>query len=321
MTLDIRKLAVVITGRPGHRGSQPAEFLRMTANLKRCFTKLHVSWVTSDDVAEDVLEQAAAIFDRIDILPYVANTSKISPLYHSIVIQTSQVSLSLSSLPPEVEYVVRLRSDWLITNPREFIAVVERMRITGEFGHCSYSGARFPVLPIPYFMNDQITFGTRSSMAKFWSPFSPQDFINFPYSKFWSKSFFFFSGATTLMPEQILWARFWNLSQLVLLDSTISKSLLASAWEASANTKHVPPLEMGVLGYPQLQVEPRRFAAWFYGPIRSKQIPRSKSLKVQILWLIANYAFFLHPHWIASRTGRLAFELQKKRILVSGNSN
>lgn len=64
---------------------------------------------------------------------------------------------------------MRIRTDWLITNPIGLVSLVRQFHDSNkEIGALQINSPVSAILPLPYFQNDVLMIGSPSSLSDYW---------------------------------------------------------------------------------------------------------------------------------------------------------
>jgi hypothetical protein len=297
---EAAKIGICITGRVGHRGVSLERLIASIKGLRQELPEAWIAFATSDPLTEleiQSLRQVCKVVIEVDLdspnLPYALN---------SLVWQTEQMSMLLKNLPGSIQFLVRMRTDWIVDNPVLFAASIRQFSLH-DIGprFVAYANPQFPIFPVPWFANDNWTCGARLDMEALWGRFDKESLNQSNKNDYFlSRRFHFTNTSTVLVPEQILWRRYFVKKPLNPIHLSTSWHELSLSHELMSTLHAVSAKEIGVTS-PLEFMSTSRVGSFFYGVGTQPTGSVSTKSRVAAAWLIANILFFLHPHWVFPR--------------------
>lgn len=294
-----RNLGVVVTGKIGHRGSNESSFLELLRGIRQTFPDAEVVFSSSSEPSPEICRELALNNCKITVRDTYVDSSLTYGM-NSLIRQTHQVQEGLSLFSSEVSHVIRLRSDWSITNLgslREFVA--SNLDGPGMI-FLDLNWPKFPILPSPWQGNDYVTFGSVENIARFWAPFEDSEIRSNKkiHSRF-SLQFHFYRDCNAKSVEQMLFRR--HFENLALIGEEGSQLSELRGWAKSLQF-------ISVASYDNIGVSPPRgalsqspVAKVFFGfrAVTDKQ--PFFTIQVVVGYLIGYVFFWLHPMWVWPR--------------------
>jgi hypothetical protein len=294
-------LAILITGRIGHRGIELDTLLSNALTLRSRNPSVWVGLSTSENISSEDLATLDTVIDRV-----ICIENSLLDLPHAMQTlqrQTSQVTELLKTVPKRVTSIVRIRTDWSVLDAEKFFSSAERAtQSEGGFGIVDVNGARMPWLPMPWQGNDYVTCGSREKVGKFWEEFEPEDMrLNSGVSKFFSKALYFYNLSPVITVEQMLFRRFFIGRPVSTSKKLTSLSELASSQKNMSSLLTFSPSDFGVSPPPGVVSSVKILRNYFYNLKKLHRLAVFSYLELLASWVSANVLFFWNPIWIGSR--------------------
>lgn len=317
-SLKSRQLYVLVTGQLGHRGVSSQDFLASVVQLRGVLSEAKFIFSSHSVLDDASLKELGHIFHTVIEVPPI-HSAGLVPYMASLVYQTQQVSRALESIPPASSSVLRLRTDWIVTNPSR-LANLFRNLSEQDFkalNICSQSAVEFGGVlgHVPWFANDHLMFGSVEEVRKFWAPIELSSLLANQSVDFFSRQMLLDKGVR-IHPEQMLWFRYFNHQLKDINHLYTYKSILNSAKHFLAVNLH-HPLDLGVI--PPTGVEGLGFLAKFLSNLLPPTSGRFRWSRVVAFWLLAAVMFWITPQWWRSRLKFLATQ-SRERLSKTRNS-
>jgi hypothetical protein len=293
-------LAILITGRIGHRGFGLDKLLTNIRTLKTSHPNVWVGLSTAEKISNEDLKTLATLIDEVICIEI--SLPDLPYAMQSLQRQACQVTELLKIVPQQVTSVVRIRTDWVVLDAEKFFSSVERAtQSRGGFGIVDVNSARFPWLPIPWQGNDYVTCGSREKVGKFWEEFEPDDLrLNSKVAKFFSKAIYFYHPSPFVTVEQMLFRRFFIGRPISKSRKPTSLSELASSQTNMSRLLTFSALDFGIRPPPGV-VSSAKILRKYFGLKQYHSLAIFAYLELLASWVSANFLFFLNPIWIGSR--------------------
>jgi hypothetical protein len=215
---------------------------------------------------------------------------------NSLIRQTQQVQLGLALLSKTVQRVIRIRSDWLITDPRSLKKFVSSSPEGPILTFVDVNWPKFPWMPNPWQGNDYVTLGDIESVSRFWTPFRDSDIRrNCKINSHFSRQFHFYDDCNKKSVEQMLFRRYFGAMLEVQAEGDFLAELLW--WASSDQWTRVIPYKSAGISPPLGALSDSRTAKVFYGHRSPSKLRPIFAIQLVTGYLIGALLFWLHPMW------------------------
>lgn len=304
-------ITLLITGKLGHRGVDETKFIHGIVRLQEELACRVV--FSSDESVDDVWTN---FFTRKG---WSLTSSSNLGVRHagparSLVIQSLQVKRGLDNVEvPCSNLVVRIRTDWVIENPKSFRLMLERFVKSGKQVGALVVNSFSPFIPIPYYFEDLMIIGKPEVLARFWRPWEGDLDANFQdRCSILDLSVFLSIGSPRVTVEQLLWYRFFN---EVNPPKGAFRLTIAEVCRSASFSNQVFKFDSRKSGcvVPDHLRSKNVVAKRFYPGDSLESRPKSMVALAIFSALTYKVLFFAHPHWIAPRFLYLARMLRERR--------
>jgi hypothetical protein len=294
-TFDGGNLGVLVTGRIGHGGSDSTSFLELMRSISEVFPSAEVAFSTSSEPGKEIRRHLAPIDCTIAVREFWDDPTLTYGM-NSLIRQTQQAQFGLKLFSSAVQHVIRIRSDWLITNQGNLKEFVFSSLQSASLTFLDVNWPKFPWMPNPWQGNDYVTLGDVQSVSRFWAPFGDSEIrANKKTRSLFSRQFHYYGGCNEKSVEQMLFRRYFG----ALLGIRAEGNFLSELywWASSDQWATIIPYRRSGVSPPSGALSRSRIAKVFFGRRAvSKQRP---IFAIQLVtgYLIGAWFFWLHPMW------------------------
>ncbi len=298
-TFDSRDLGVIITGRIGHRGSDSTSFLELMFSIRQALPSAELVFSSSSEPGEEIRRQLKS-FNCDVVFQEFSDDPTLTYGMNSLKRQTQQVQSGLKLLSSRVGSVMRIRSDWLLTDQESFRWFVESSLVSSGVTFLDVNWPKFPWLPCPWQGNDYVTVGDMASVSRFWAPFLDSDIRgNKQTRSLFSKQFHYYPECNEKSVEQMLFRRYFSEDPVHRLERGFLAEL--SQWASFQKAVRVVPYDISGIAPPPGAISKSRVARFFFGHRYISGRQPLFTIQLLIGSLLGAWLFWLHPMWIWPR--------------------
>jgi hypothetical protein len=298
-TFDSRVLGVVVTGRIGHRGSDSTSFFDLVSGVRQVFPLAELVFSSSSEPGEEIRSRLVTINCPVVVQEFTDDPTLTYGM-NSLVRQTQQVQSGIELFSDAVQNVIRIRSDWLLTNLESFGWFVKTSVSSSALTFLDVNWPKFPWVPSPWQGNDYVTVGDVKSVSKFWGSFLESDIReNKPTRSPFSRQFHYYPDCNDKSVEQMLFRRHLGEVPANVLELGFFSEM--AKWASSNKRLRVVPYKISGISPPPGALSKSKIARFFFGhqAISGKQ--PLFAMQLIIGYLLGAWLFWLHPMWIWPR--------------------
>lgn len=299
VSFDDRRLGILVTGRIGHRGSDSTSFFDLMLGLRQTFPFSEVTFSTAHEPGSEIRRKLAAINCTIAVATFLEDPT-LSYGMNSLIRQSQQVQLGLEVFSVAVKQVVRVRSDWLITNQTKFREFVSSSADAPSLTFLDVNWPKFPWMPNPWQGNDYLTLGDVHSVSQFWAPFQDLEIrANKKVRSLFSRQFHYYVDCNEKSVEQMLFRRYFGTMLGIPVQGNFFSELYW--WALSEQMTRAIPYEIAGVSPPAGALSKSPIAAVFFGHRNTSKRRAFFAAQVVTGYLIGALFFWLHPMWVWPR--------------------